>query len=607
MNIGARYLGEGNCTFTLWAPHHERIVLKLAAPSERVVPMKKDRHGYWRVELRGIEPGTLYLYQLSSGRELPDPASHFQPQGVHGPSEVIDHRVFAWEDGDWKGIPLEKMVMYELHIGTFTPQGNFEAVIPRLPELKELGINAVQIMPVGQFPGEHNWGYDGAYPFSVQDSYGGPAGLKELVNEAHRLGMAVILDVVYNHLGPEGNYLAEFGPYFTDRYHTPWGRAINFDDRDNRGVRDYFVQNALHWFDNYHVDALRLDAIHGIFDQSKKHILAELAEETDKFSEGEGRQFYLIAESDLNQEIVVRDQSRGGYGVHAQWCDDFHHCLHSLLTEEKTGYYADFGRIEQLEKSFREGFVYSGQRSVFRGREHGTSSREIPASRFVVFAQNHDQVGNRLRGDRLSALVSFDALKLAAGAVLVSPYIPLLFMGEEYAEENPFLYFVSHTDPALVKAVREGRQKEFAAFGWEEPVPDPLGEATFYDSKINWEKRNSGKHRVMLKFYHKLLGLRRAVPALANLSKSDLRVGQLSDNILLLERWRARSKIMCIMNFSDEGKPVRLERNGFQKLLDSAEPAWLGSGSAAPDSINGPAEIGLKPFQLLLYHAEGGR
>ncbi|MBU0671881.1 MAG: malto-oligosyltrehalose trehalohydrolase, partial [Candidatus Margulisbacteria bacterium] len=458
-------------------------------------------------------------------------------------------------------------------------------------ELKKLGVNTIELMPVAQFPGKRNWGYDGTCPFSVQNSYGGPGGFKTLVNEAHQAGLAVILDVVYNHLGPEGNYLAEFGPYFTSKYVTPWGKAVNFDDKGNGGVRNYFIQNSRHWFDHYHIDALRLDAIHGIFDQSKKHILRELSEKTDRFSKSKGRKFYLIAESDLNQERVVRDRSKGGYGVHAQWNDDFHHALHTILTGEKKGYYQDFGKIEQLEKAYGQGFVYSGQYSAYREKRHGTSSKNIPASRLVVFTQNHDQVGNRLAGERLSQLVSFEALKLAAGAMLVAPYIPLLFMGEEYAENIPFYFFVDFGDPGLIKAVREGRQKEFSAFGWDQPIPDPQVQKTFDRSKIDWRKRNSGKHQVMLKYYQRLLSLRRDIPALSHLSKKNLKVSKLADRTILLERWHLKSRVWCIMNFGKEIVKSNLPKKAV-KIMDSSDTIWSGPGAL---------EKAINPLSLVLY------
>jgi maltooligosyltrehalose trehalohydrolase len=358
-------------------------------------------------------------------------------------------------------------------VGTFTPEGTFEAIIPHLDELRELGITAVELMPVAQFPGTRNWGYDGVYPFAVQNSYGGPEGLKRLVNACHGRGIAVVLDVVYNHLGPEGNYLWDFGPYFTDRYKTPWGSAINFDGPHSDPVRRLFIENALYWVTEFRMDGLRIDAVHGILDFSAYPFLEELASAVHEKAERLNRRVYVIAESDLNDTRVIRSRELGGYGLDAQWNDDFHHALHTLLTEDQTGYYQDFGRLGDLVKAFREGFVCSGQYSSYRRRRHGNSSRDIPAGCFVVFAQNHDQVGNRMRGERLSQLVCRERMKLAAGVVFLSPFIPLLFMGEEYGETAPFPYFISHSDADLVEAVRRGRREEFAAFGWSQEPPDP--------------------------------------------------------------------------------------------------------------------------------------
>ena len=500
MKQGAKYIGKGLCDFTVWAPFALSVSLKFVAPEQRLVPLKKSERGYWHTRAEGCLPATQYRYLLDGERERPDPASQYQPDGVHGPSEVVDHAAFRWTDSGWKGLPLPSMIMYELHTGTFTTEGTFEAIIPRLGDLKDLGINTIGLMPVAQFPGDRNWGYDGVYPYAVQNSYGGPEGLKRLVNACHQMELAVSLDVVYNHLGPEGNYLWDFGPYFTDRYKTPWGEAINFDGPYSDEVRNYFIANALHWITEYHIDALRIDAIHGIFDFSARHFLQELGEAVRLHAQSVRRDVYVIPESDLNDVRVIRPVEVGGHGLDAQWNDDFHHALHTLLTGERNGYYEDFGKIEHLEKALREGFIYSGEYSPFRKRRHGSSSKDRPGLQFVVFSQNHDQVGNRMRGERLSGLVPFEALKLAAGAVLLAPNIPLLFMGEEYGEKAPFLYFVSHGDKALIEAVRKGRNDEFKHFAWNGEPPDPQDERTFLASKINWEKRRQGEHAVLLNF-----------------------------------------------------------------------------------------------------------
>jgi maltooligosyltrehalose trehalohydrolase len=607
MTIGANYIGKGRCEFTVWAPFLNKVDLKIVLPEKLVLPLKKEEKGYWKGVVEGVFPGALYLYCLDSKRDRPDPASQFQPEGVHGPSQIIDHGSFKWEDREWRGISLSEMIMYELHIGTFTPEGTFDAIIPRIDNLRDLGINTIELMPVAQFPGDRNWGYDGAYPFSVQTSYGGPEGLKRLVNACHKKGLSVILDVVYNHLGPEGNYLWDFGPYFTDKYKTPWGQAINFDDSYSNEVRNFFIENALHWFKNYHIDALRLDAIHGIYDFSAKPFLQELSERVEEFSTREGKKYFLIAESDLNDVGVIRPKELGGYGIDAQWCDDFHHSIHTLLIRENQGYYIDFGKTEHLIKSFKEGCVYSGQYSEYRKRNHGNSSKERPAEQFIVFSQNHDQVGNRMLGERLSRLVSFEALKLAAGTVFFSPYIPLLFMGEEYGEDSPFLYFVSHSDADLIEAVKKGRKEEFKAFKWQGDLPDPQSIETFLRSKITWEKRYEGKHKVLLDFYKKLVKLRRDIPALSNLDKECLDVCGLGEKkILFMRRWKDDSDVFCIFNFNDTDLrlTVPLIEGMCIKVLDSSENAWNGPGTLLPGKLTQGKEITIRRQSLATYLKE---
>ena len=436
ISLGASYLGERQCRFRVWAPFVSKVELHLLSPNEQIVPMGKDQRGYHEAVVKQLEPGALYRYRLDGDKERPDPASRYQPDGVHGPSQVVDPH-FCWSEAHWAGLPLKEYVLYELHVGTFTPDGTFSAIIPHLDQLKDLGITAVELMPVAQFPGDRNWGYDGVYPFAVQNSYGGPGGLKLLVDACHQRGLAVVMDVVYNHLGPEGNYLADFGPYFTDSYKTPWGPAVNYDGPYSDDVRRFFIENALHWLIDFRIDALRIDAVHGIFDSSAQPFLEELALTVQEHTERLNRQIYLIAESDLNDSRLVRSRKLGGYGLDAQWNDDFHHALHTLLTSERSGYYEDFGLCRDLATAFRDGFVYSGKYSRYRKRRHGNDARVIASHRLVVFSQNHDQVGNRMRGDRLSALVSFESLKLAAGVVILSPFIPLFFMGEEYQVKPP--------------------------------------------------------------------------------------------------------------------------------------------------------------------------
>jgi len=620
--LGATLRTDGRCEFLVWAPLVNKVEVRLLpvlsaaeGPPEdaekgagRLVALEPQERGYHRAVVSDVAAGQRYLLRLGGGAERPDPASRFQPLGVHGPSEVLgsDH---TWHDSSWRGVPLESYVLYELHVGTFTPEGTFDAVIPRLDALKELGVTAVELMPVAQFPGGRNWGYDGVQPFAVQNSYGGPAGLRRLVEACHQRGLAVVLDVVYNHLGPEGNYLAEFGPYFTDRYHTPWGAAINYDGPGSDEVRRFFIENALYWVDDFHFDALRLDAIHGIVDPSAYPFLEELGVAVHARAEsaaGGQRKVYVIPESDLNDARLIRPRGAGGYGLDAQWSDDFHHALHVLLTGERAGYYQDFGPstfardgeresnrgVARLARAFTDGFVYSGQYSAFRGRRHGNSSRDLAASCFVVFAQNHDQVGNRMLGDRLSGLVSFDAQKLAAGAVLLSPFLPLLFMGEEYGESAPFQYFVSHSDAELIEAVRKGRREEFAAFGWKGEVPDPQDEATFLRSKLHWELRGKDQHRTLLEFHRELLRLRKEIPALARRSKEEMEVTPLGEeNILLIRRGKSPSEALVVFHFGK--KPVKralpVPAGSWKKQLDSADPQWCGKGASLPDVLVGPA------------------
>ncbi len=604
--LGVYYSGSSQCDFRVWAPFAKKVSIEIRHPHQREIPLEPQPYGYWQKQIGAIEPGSRYFIRLDKDITRPDPASHFQPEGVHGPSQIVDHNAFAWSDHTWQGIPLEQMIIYELHVGTFTPEGTFEAIISRLNDLRELGINAIEVMPIAQFPGNRNWGYDGVFPFSVHNAYGGPTGLKKLVNACHDHGIAVILDVVYNHLGPEGNYLSQFGPYFTDKYKTPWGEAINFDDAYSDPVRHYFICNALFWFEQYHIDALRLDALHAVFDMSAKPFLRELAEHVNDFSNRRGRKYYLIGESDLNDTKLIRTWRQNGYGLDAQWCDDLHHSLHTLLTNEYDGYYADFGQVDDLIKSLNEGFVYSGQYSKHRKRRHGNSSQDIPASGFVVFSQNHDQVGNRMRGERLANLVSFEALKLAAGTILFSPYIPLLFMGQEYGETAPFLYFVSHTDPALVEAVRKGRANEFKAFGWQGEVPDPQAEETFLKSNIDWQSRNTEHHQILLKFYTFLIKLRKKTPALSNLSKVDREAEQVGDKKLIcLHRPSSNSHIICFLNFenNDCSFTPNIPAGQWHKFMDSAEDQWAGRGAALAPRIESGQSLTMPPLSFAAYRS----
>ncbi|MBV9436909.1 MAG: malto-oligosyltrehalose trehalohydrolase [Acidobacteria bacterium] len=484
--------------FVVWAPRLERLAVKLN--DSVTVQLSRGEDGIFSGS-HTAKAGDRYCYVLGD-RCLPDPVSRYLPEGVHGRTEIVDPDAFLWGDQDWRGLSFQEYVIYELHVGAFSQDGTFDSVIPKLPYLRELGITAIEIMPVAAFPGARNWGYDGVSMYAVQESYGGPDGLRRLVNAAHREGLAVVLDVVYNHLGAEGNYLREFGPYFTDRHKTVWGDAINYDGDDSRQVRKYVIENALYWIREYHIDALRLDAIQAIDDTSSKHIIHELADDVRQFAQGAGRDVCVIAESDENDRKLILPTSEGGFGLDAVWSDDFHHSIHTLLTSENLGYYQDYGQPEKVVKALNEGFVFQGQHFRTWGTVRGTSSEGIPLPRHLFCIQNHDQIGNRCWGERLSHLVPRGAVKAAAALLLLSPETPLLFMGEEYAEQAPFQFFVDFGDPNLQKAVVEGRKSEFKEFGWND-IPDPQDPETFQRSKLTWRMDED-----MLAWYRRLLQLR---------------------------------------------------------------------------------------------------
>jgi maltooligosyltrehalose trehalohydrolase len=606
MELGAN-ISKGGVRFRVWAPKQGFLSLGVVG-EPRVFSLEPEEKGYFTTFVKGLEPGRRYLYLLDGGHERPDPISRFQPEGVHGPSEVVDPQEFKWQDQDWRGIPLEKMILYEIHTGTFTREGTFGTIIPYLDYLrKDLGVTAVELMPVGQFSGERNWGYDGVYLYAPQNSYGGPDGLKKLINACHRKGLAVIFDVVYNHVGPEGNYLDNYGPYFTERYRTPWGSAVNFDGPESDEVRRFIIDNALYWVTEYHVDGLRIDAIHGIFDFSPRHILSDIRTAVHLQAERLGRHVLVIAESDLNDVRVIDPPERGGYGLDAQWNDDFHHCLHTLLTKERDGYYQDFMDVRQMVKALQEGFVYTGQYSAFRKRRHGNSSKHLPPSKFIVFSQNHDQIGNRMRGERLSTLTSFEGLKLAAGVVLLSANIPLLFMGEEYGEESPFQYFVSHTDPTLTEAVRKGRKEGLAALDLPGELPDPQSEETFLRSRIHLDLRRHGRHKILFKLYGALIKLRKEIPALSHLSKTELEVEICEEPpLLVMRRGYGEDRVYGIFNFFEkpaEGK-IFMRKGMWQKVFDSSSDEWGGQASLLPEFIpshGSEVRLGLQGYSFVLY------
>jgi maltooligosyltrehalose trehalohydrolase len=597
LDLGATVVGPGRVRFKVWAPAVQAVSVELKDQKRPPVAMQPSSRGYFEATVEGVGHGARYRYLLDDHTGRPDPASRFQPEGVHAPSAVVDPDSFRWRDGTWRGIPLKEFIIYELHVGTFTREGTYEAIIPHLSYLKEtVGITAIELMPVAQCPGGRNWGYDGVYPFAPQSTYGGPEGLKRLVDACHTRGIAVVLDVVYNHLGPEGNYLGEFGPYFTDRYRTPWGSAINYDGSDSDEVRHFVVSNALYWVTEYHIDALRLDAIHGIFDFSAFHILKELASSVQTQAAKLNRKIFVIAESDLNDTRIIEPPATGGYGLDGQWNDDFHHALRVVLTGESRGYYQDFHGVKDLGKAVEEGFVYSGQYSGYRRRRHGNSSQQVSPGQLVVFSQNHDQIGNRAVGDRLSTQLPFDALKVARALVLLSPNTPLLFMGEEYGEFAPFQYFIEHSDPDLIEAVRQGRRREFAHFGWKaEEIPDPQDRATFERSRVNRERFDE-RQAGLLRWTGRLIQLRKSNPALgAGDAKTVCHKVWVyeKENVLVIHRWaKEGNAALLVLGFNKSPVMVTLREPAgrWQRNLDSTAKEFGGTGQ---DSM--PTDLVVSP------------
>jgi maltooligosyltrehalose trehalohydrolase len=570
-------------TLRVWAPLAQRVDVEVDGAR---LPLTAGEGGWWAADVPAAGPGSEYAFVLDDGEPLPDPRSPWQPSGVHGPSRVVDHQAFPWQDQGWQAGPLAAAVLYELHIGTFTPEGTFEAAIARLDHLVDLGITHVELMPVNEFAGSRGWGYDGVDLYAPHHAYGGPQGLKRLIDACHARGLAVLLDVVYNHLGPAGSYLSRFGPYFTDRYATPWGPAVNLDGPHSHEVRRFFCDNALLWLRDYHVDGLRLDAVHALVDTSAVPFLEQLAAEVDALAAHLGRHLILIAESDLNDPRLVRAPEVGGYGLDAQWSDDFHHALHTVLTGERDGYYADFGAFADLAKALEQAFVYDGRYSAFRRRPHGRPPTGLAGHRFLGYLQNHDQIGNRATGERSSHLLSPARLKMAAALVLTAPFIPLLFQGEEWGASSPFQYFTAYDDPALGQAVATGRREEFAAFGWQpHDVPDPQARDTFARSKLPWDELGRAPHAGLLDWHRRLIRLRRAVPALA-----DGRLDRVHVDWDEEARWLVveRGPVAVVCNLAERTQRVPVRLPGVTEVLLASDPAvhlTAGGVTLSPDAV----------------------
>ncbi|HUS18212.1 MAG TPA: malto-oligosyltrehalose trehalohydrolase [Terriglobales bacterium] len=557
---------HGNvCHFRVWAPLANGVsVALLQGGAQRDFQMERQTGGYFHLTAPAVA-GDRYFYQVDGGRPVPDPVSRLLPDGVHGATEIIDPGNFAWGDDHWRGLDMARAILYELHTGTFTREGDFEAIIGKLHYLKsELGVTAIELMPVAAVPRDENgqvrnWGYDGVSPYSVEAVYGGPAGLKRLVNAAHATGLAVVLDVVYNHLGNEGNYLARFAPYFTERHQTPWGNAVDFS---NAEVRGYFVENALFWVREYHLDGLRLDAVQTIHDDSAKHILQEIAEEVHAYAEETGRKIWVIAETDTNDRRLVQPRSAGGYGLDAFWSDDFHHAMHTVLTGEDKGYYQDFGKIEQMAKALNEGYVFQGEHFKFWDGARGTPAAEIELPKNVICIQNHDQVGNRAKGERLTQLASWAQRRAAAALMLLAPHTPMLFMGEEFDNAPPFQFFTSYGDPSLKEAVRNGRCQEFRDFAWEE-IPDPENPQTFHGCKLPWEQLTNETE--MLNWYQELIALRKKFV----IGTDRTCRATVEGSVLTMEVPREQALVRVDVNF--KGNPLPEAPHGFAKALFAAD------------------------------------
>src|SRR5713226_4364967 len=586
--LGASVL-PGAVAFRVWAPRCQSVDVVVDGRAVEVLAPREG--GLFEARLEGVAEGARYKYRLDATRYRPDPVSRFQPEGIHGPSVAIDPSRFVWTDQEFAGHAPGDLVFYEIHVGVFTPAGTFEAIIPHLPRLVDLGVTALEVMPVAEFPGSRNWGYDGVHLFAPQSTYGGPRGLRRLVDACHARGLSVFLDVVYNHLGPEGNYLAEYGPYFTDRYTTPWGLAVNFDGEGSPGVRRHIVENGRAWVSEFHVDGFRVDAVHAIHDASPVHIVTEFARAVREEAARAGRRAHVIAESHDNDRRLVLAPTEGGLGLDALWSDDFHHALHQRLTGETAGYYVDFTGDHHLPRAIAEGFAFQGEASQYWGRRRGTASRDLPADRLVIFVQNHDQVGNRAQGERLGALVPYEALKLAAGLMFVAPAVPLLFMGEEYGDMAPFLFFTSFLDRELSERVRRGRLQELSRFGWKGRIPDPGAPATFVASQLNHALAAAPRHRALREYYRRWLALRRGHPALGARNKNLTRVALDAAVLTVTRATPAGEEIRLIANLGADPCGWSLPDTAWRVLLDSNAVAFGGTGAAAP----------LTAYQLLLY------
>jgi maltooligosyltrehalose trehalohydrolase len=618
---------EGKVFFRVWAPQSKsaQLVLEAKRGNHTTLAMNKEPEGFFKLELEDVHAGNLYRFRIDGNDPWPDPASRFQPQGVHGPSELVDPSAFAWTDSDWKGVDREQLVLYELHVGTFTPEGTFAAAAQKLRYLRDLGITAVELMPVADFPGSRNWGYDGVALFAPARCYGTPDDLRNLVNTAHQLGLAVHLDVVYNHLGPDGAYLPAYSPFvFSERHRSPWGAGLNFDGPHSDVLRRFFIESALHWIHEYHLDGLRLDATHAMVDDSPKHFLSELSEAVERSMQGETRRVLVIAEDDRNLAKIAMPRNQGGWGLDAIWADDLHHEIHRCLTGESDGYFADFsGTTSDITTTVRKGWFYCGQHAVYFGKDRGSDPCDLHPSVFVVCLQNHDQVGNRAMGERLNHLVDLASYRAAIALLLLAPETPLLFMGQEWASTSPFQYFTDH-NPDLGAKVTEGRRREFARFAsfsdpaTRERIPDPQALATFTHSKLKWDETGAEPHASVLRLHQALLGLRAQHPALKERSRSSFDAVPLGENGILLRRRAGDVRLLAVIQLRASGLHELRSQSlaglpgGFrwERILSTEDPAFA-ADPVAVEFKSAPlqtrfARPGAIVFEAKPVTAEGG-
>ena len=602
--LGASLQPDGRCIFRVWALNATTIELHLLK-SDAYIAMNRDEKGYFTCTVEGISAGDKYLYRIDGEKERPDPASQHQPDGVHGASAVVNHHTFQWSDSDFTPVNLQNTVMYQLHVGTYSHTGTFAGIATDLPRLQELGINCIQLLPIAEFPGTRNWGYDGVNLYAAHHAYGGVDGLKHLVNEAHKHGIAVMVDLVYNHLGPEGNYLWDYAPYFTDKYRGGWGDVPNFDGTHSEEVERYFIENAIYWLDKCHIDGMRLDATHGYFDFAAVPFLRTLVREVQEWAAVHNRRVHIIAENDASDRKAVLPREINGVGLDGQWLDDFHHTIHTHLTGENKGYYADFDDFKYLIKCLREGFVRSGDYSVSRGRRVGTYSGDIPADRFVIATQNHDQIGNRMLGERLHHLTDFDSTKLVAGLLFTAPYVPMVFMGEEYADPAPFLFFTSYSDEHLIEAVRAGRKEEFSYFEWEQDPPDPNEEATFLKCKLSQNLRNEAHHAKLYQLYKDLIALRKNEPALRYPQRHGTKIiaDEAQETFWVIRSYDATT-FAAAFNFNlQEPATLSVPDGNWRKVLASNDAAYSTSEHDYnyPDLLVTDDTIELAPKHFVIY------